>query len=376
MSSPTWDVLRDLAAFRSVSGCAISIYVDLDPSVAPTVPDVETHFHSLLAQADKLADGYAGDHDCKTGLREDLERLRRWWSGSFDRDGVQGLAVFASGLDGLFRPLPLSERVSDVVRLGQELHLAPLAGTVGRGDGALVAMVSREQGRVYRLRSGRLEEVADESDETHGQHQQGGWSQARYERHIDKLVRDHLKAVGGELDRRTRRAGDLQLVVVAPEELRGDLESRLSQEAREAIVGWASAEAHASPAELLDVVRPLLDEGRARRERGTLERWQEEKGRGGRAAAGWEDTLAAAADGRVEVLLLEERADREAWQCPRCGRGSARSGNCPLDGSTLVRRDDGADVAVHGVLAHGGTILSLGSGALGDGEGIGALLRF
>jgi hypothetical protein len=68
---------------------------------------------------------------------------------------------------------------------------------------------------------------------------------------------------------------------------------------------------------------------------------------------------------------------REAWQCPTCGRGSAQSGNCPLDGSTLERSDDGADVAVHGVLTHGGTVVELGPGALGNtAEGIGALLRF
>jgi peptide chain release factor subunit 1 len=354
----------------------VSVYADLDPSASPTAADLETRFNSLLSQAEKAADAFAGDHDCRAALRDDLERLRRWWNDDFDRDGVRGLAVFTAGLDGLFRPLPLSQRVPDKVRLGRELHLAPLAGTVGRGNGALVAVVSREQGRLFRLQDGRLAELADETEETHGQHQQGGWSQANYQRHIEKLVQDHLRAVGGELDRHTRRMTGLQLIMVAPEEMRGDIEGHLSPEAREAIVGWTNAEAHANAKELLEIVRPLLDEGRARREQEALERWREERGRSGRASAGWEATLAAAADARVDVLLLEEGAAREAWQCPRCGRGSAGSGNCPLDGSTLERREDGPDVAVHGVLSHGGTVLQVGTGALGDADGIGALLRF
>src|SRR6185437_2261619 len=153
---------------------------------------------------------------------------------------------------------------------------------------------------------GRLAEEVDESEETQGQHDQGGWSQARYQRHIEKLVRDHLKTVGSELDRRARRTSDLLLVLVAPEEMRGEIEGLLSAEAREALVGWANAEAHASPSELLEIVRPLIDEGVARREAELVERWRSERGRGARASSGWEETLAAASDARVDVLLLEE----------------------------------------------------------------------
>jgi peptide chain release factor subunit 1 len=376
MATLTWNILRDLAAFRSPNGCAVSLYVDLDPSSSPTASDLETRFNSLVSQGEKLAEAHPGDHDCRQGLRQDLGRLRRWWDDDFERDGARGLAVFSSSLDGLFRTLRLSGRVRDGVHLGRGLLLRPLAGAVGRGEGTLVAVVSREQGRVFAYREGRLVEEVDESEETHGQHDQGGWSQARYQRHIGKLVRDHLKTVGGELDRRARRTNDLLLVVVAPEEMRGEIEGLLSAEAREALVGWTSAEAHASPSELLEVARPLIDEGVARREAELVDRWRSERGRGARAATGWEETLAAASDARVEVLLLDESATREAWECPTCGRASARSGNCPLDGSTLERQDDGADVAVHGVLAHGGTVLALGAGALVDADGIAAILRF
>lgn len=376
MATLTWDVLRDLAAFRTSNGCAVSLYVDLDPSASPTAADLETRFNSLLSQAEKLAETHPGDHDCRQALREDLSRLRRWWNDEFDRDGIRGLAVFASSLDGLLRTLRLSARVPDAVHLGRQLLLRPLTGAVGRGDGALVAVVSREQGRVFAYADGRLVEEVDESEETPGQHDQGGWAQARYHRHIEKLVHDHLKTVGGELDRRVRDGGDLVLVGVAPEEMRGEIEALLSAEAREALVGWTNAEAHAGPAELLDVVRPLIDESAARRDAELVERWRGERGRGGRVSAGWEETLAAAFDARVEVLLLEEDANREAWECPACGRGSARSGNCPLDGATLEHRADGADVAVHGVLSHGGTVLALGAGALVDADGIGAVLRF
>lgn len=370
----TTDTLRSLAAFRAGNGCAISIYVDLDPSSMPTIPSVETKFNSLVSEAEKMAESQAGGRDCRLALRDDLRRLRDWWDGELDRDGARGLAIFASSADGFFRTLPLAGGVGDSVHIAPTLCLAPLAGALG-ADGALVAAVSRERGVVYRLEDGRLREVADESEEQPGQHDQGGWSQARYRRHIEHLVQQHLKAVGAEVDRHARRGG-LRIVVVGPEEMRRDFESALSQEAREAVVGWTTAEAHAGPAELLDAARPLLDEARARADREALLRFEELRGRGERAAAGWKQVLDASSDARVEMLLVEEGASARAWECPQCGRASADGGACPLDGAKLEEREDAADLALHGTLAHGGSVVRVGAGALGDGRGVGALLRY
>ncbi|HZT92324.1 MAG TPA: Vms1/Ankzf1 family peptidyl-tRNA hydrolase [Gaiellaceae bacterium] len=371
----TDNVLRELAGFRTPSGCAISIYLDLDPSTAPTIPEVETRFNAALAEAEKLAEEHPRARDCRMALREDLQRIREWWDREFERGGARGLALFASSTDDLFRALPLVGRVADLVRVGHTLTVAPLVGELGL-DGDIVAVVSRERGTVYRLLGGRLVEVVDESEETPGQHHQGGWSQARYQRHIDNLVQQHLKTVGSEIDKRARRGGAPRIAIVAPEETRSELVAALATETREAIVGYATAEAHAGPAELLEAVRPMLDEARARDEEAALERWREAHGRGERSAAGWKQVLDAASDARVSVLLVDESAQREAWNCPECGRASADGGSCPLDGTKLEAVPDAVDLAIHQVLANGGSVVRLGTGALGDVSGIAALLRF
>jgi peptide chain release factor subunit 1 len=371
----TTDTLRGLAGFRAANGCAISIYIDLDPSATPTTPDVQTKFNAVLSEAEKAAEAGSGvGRDCRLAVREDIARIREWWADEFDRDGARGVAVFASSGDGFFRALPLSDGAGDSVHVGPSLHLAPLAGALDR-DGALIAFVGRERGTIYRFEGGRLQEVADESEEQPGRHDQGGWSQARYQRHIENLVQQHLKSVGGTLDEHAR-AGGLRMVVVGPEELRGEFEATLSNEARTSIVGWATAEAHAGPNELLDVVRPLLDEARARSDQEALARFEELHGRGERSATGWKQVLDAASDARVDVLLVEEGARARAWECPQCGRASADGGDCPLDGTKLEERSDAVDLALHRTLAHGGSIVRVGSGALGDARGIGALLRY
>src|SRR3954467_8062954 len=175
----TTSLLRDLAAFRAGNGCALSLYLNLDPSLPPTIPDVDAKFRALLNEAEKLAEDRAAKRDCRVALRGDLERLRDWWDDDFDRDGVvHGLALFTSGADNFFLAVPLPAPVADAICLGDDLLVSPLVGRSGDVD-TMVAVVSREQGRIYRVRGGRLDEIVDESEEQPGQHDQGGWSQAR-----------------------------------------------------------------------------------------------------------------------------------------------------------------------------------------------------
>jgi peptide chain release factor subunit 1 len=379
-ASITWEQLRELAAFRARQGCAVSLYAGLDPSIVPTAGDLASHTRSLLARAERQLDERRAtlSHDERKALARDLERIEAWFDSEFNREGVRGVAVFSAELEDLFLPLLLPWSVADEARISGQLYLAPLVRVVGRDDGALVAYVGRERGDVYRLRAGQLTPLVDETADVPGRHDQGGWSQARYERHIETIVDRHLRDVADVLDRCVRRLGHVRVVLAGPEETRAGFEGLLSPEVRAALVGWAAAEAHVDGPRLLDSARPLLDEWRAGREEELLGRWREEAARNGRAATGWEETLQAASDGRVELLLVQEGADRPAYVCPACGRAQALDGSCPLDGTTLQPADTGLDLAVHQTLTHGGTVEVIGEEHrdLEPVGGVAALLRF
>jgi len=372
----TWSLLRELAGFRAEKGCATSLHVNLDPTDTPTAGDAQARMNALLNAAEKT-DRTDLTHEQRGALKADFERIARWFDDDFDRDGAQGLAVFAAGADNYWRTLALPESIPDNVKVGRNFYLAPLVPLVAHADGTIVAVVGREQGQLYRLRAGRLEEIAEHYDEQPGQHDQGGWSQGRYQRHIEKLVQEHLKGVAEELDRSRRRLHSPKVVLVAGDEMRAEFTDALSNEAREALVGWTQAKSNAGPAELLEAVLPVLEAAEAKDEAETLERWREEAGRNGRAASGWEQTLEAASDARVELLLFQEGSDRQAFRCPACGRAAVSEGSCPLDGTRLEATDSGLDLAVHQTLAHGGAVWAIKyHDDLAPVEGIGALLRF
>jgi peptide chain release factor subunit 1 len=375
----TWDLVRELAAFRAARGCAVSLYLDLDPSVTPTAGDVQSRIRALLDDAERRLNGGRASlgHEARVGLKADLERIDDWFRTEFDRGGKRGLALFADGLDNFWATVDAADPLPDDVRIDRRLYLAPLMPHVGRGDGALVAFVGRERGQVYRLRGGRLEEIADETDDVPGRHDQGGWSQSRYERHIETIVDRHLRRVAGTLDRCVRSLRGVRIVLVGSEEVRPELEAMLAHETRACVLGWTTAEAHADSSALLDAARPLLDEWWARQEAEPLDRWREKAAKKGRAATGWEETLEAASDGRVDLLLVQHGADHPAYECPACGRAQLTDGNCPLDGTRMESRDAGLDVAVHKTLLNGGTVKVIRERHdLEPVGGVAALLRF
>jgi peptide chain release factor subunit 1 len=372
----TWSLLRELATFRAEKGCATSLYLNLDPSEVPTARDADSRMNALLNSAEKT-DRKDLTHEQRGALKADFARIARWFDEEFDRDGAQAVAVFAAGLDNFWSTMALPEPVPDRFKVGHDFFLAPLVPVVARADGTIVAVVGREQGHLYRLESGRLKEIVDHFDETPGQHDQGGWSQARYQRHIEKLVQEHLKGVAEVLDRSRRQLQVPKVVLVCSEEMRSEFTDALSAEVRDAVVGWAPAEAHSGPSQLLEAVTPVLEEAEAQDEAEVLARWREEAGRTARAASGWEQTLEAASDGRVELLVFQEGVDHPAFRCPACGRAAASGGSCPLDGTTLEETDAGLDLAVHQTLTHGGAVWAIRHQQdLAPVEGIGALLRY
>jgi peptide chain release factor subunit 1 len=372
----TWSLLRELAGFRAEKGCAISLCLNLDPSDVPTAGDAQTRMNAMLRAADRT-DRTDLTHEQRSALKADFERIATWFDDEFERDGSQGLAVFAAGLDNFWRTLALPEPVRDSARVSRDFYVSPLVSLVSRGDGTIVAVVGREQGQLYRLRAGRLEEIAAHYDEQPGQHDQGGWSQSRYQRHIEKLVQEHLKGVAQELDRSKRQLQSPKIVLVGSEEVRSEFTDALSAEVRASLAGWTQAQAQAGPAEILQAVTPVLEKAESKDEAEVIERWREEAGRNARAASGWEQTLEASSDARVELLLFQEGADRPAYRCPACGRAAVSEGSCPLDGTRLEPTDSGLDLAVHQTLAHGGAVWAIRHHQdLAPVEGIGALLRF
>jgi peptide chain release factor subunit 1 len=287
--------------------------------------------------------------------------------------------VFCSGRDELFEVVQLPRSVEGRVVIEHSPYIEPMVASLDQRRWAVV-LVSRRDGRMFSGPCDALEERRGFYDEVHGQHDQGGWSQPRYERSVEKEVDDHLRRVAEVIDRSWRRDRFDRLALGGPPEIVPRLEGMLSEEVRGVLVeGRVEIDvATANGDQLRTALGPLAEADQKRLEAEALDRLRAGVGGSGRAVGGPEETLAALNERRVEKLLLAPDFDGHGHRCPSCGLLTADSdGSCPADGTALDDVEHLREAAVEAALAQDAEVMVVRHHAdLGPFRGIGALLRF
>jgi peptide chain release factor subunit 1 len=373
-------VARQLAGKR-LAHPVVSLYLDLDPERFATAPARASQIRSLIDNAAREVDADPGlSHEERLALREDLEQIRSYlMSRRPPFKGARALAVFCSAREGLFEVVQMTRPVEGRVAIERTPYIEPLVrGTYERHW--CVAVISRRSAVIFAGPGDQLGERERIDDQVHGQHDQGGWSQANYQRSIEKDATDHLRRVGERLHRRWRHERFDRLAVGGPVEVVSAFEGLLHEELRSRLAP-ARLEVDISTVnedQVRHAVEKLVEEDRREHERAALDRLAEGVGAGGRGAGGPEQTLAMLNERRVQQLLLEEGFDRHGGRCPRCGLLTVESsGRCPADGSELEVVEHLREAAVESALAQDAEIVVVRHYPdLGPFQGIGAVLRF
>jgi peptide chain release factor subunit 1 len=379
VAPPDPEGLRRLAELQLARPLVLSLYLDLDPSEFATPPARSTAVRSLVDEAERrIREHQELTGKERAGLERCLERAESFLRGA-GTEGAHSAAVFASDAANLFETLALPRSVPSRVAIDQSPLVAPLAGLAQR-ERWCVVLVSRRDGRLFRGSPEGLREVGSVSDDVHGQHDQGGWSQARYQRSVEKEKADHLRHVAGVLFEHYKRQPFERLVVGGPHEVVSDFEGKLHSELRERVCGKIDVDVKtARPEDVLQAAAPMLEELEAAREREALQRLGDGLGAGGRAAAGLDEVLGVLNERRVDTLLLLDRLSAAGTVCPACGcLGPDGLDNCPADGTPLERRDDVVEPAVELALRQSAAVMPVrrSEDELRERGGIAAVLRF
>ena len=374
VTAPDRDRLRRLAELRLDRPVVLSLYLDLDPAEFATPPARATAVRSLLDEAERRVRERSGlPHDDRMALEGALERTRAFLERELPTDGAQAVAVFASQPVDLFETLRLPRSVRSRVAIGHSPLVGPLA-RLARGERWCVALVSRRDARIFRGSPDGLREIEQIHDLVFGQHDQGGWSQARYQRGIEKEKDDHLKNTAEALMRHFKRRPFQRLITGGPREVVADFEQKLHGYLRERLAGRIEVDVdRATPEQVLQAAQPRFDELERERESEALERLGE------RGAWGLGEVLRALNERRVETLLLDEQFSSPGAQCPECGwLGPPEEKRCPADGTALMALDDLTDAAIELALQQSAGLLAVrhNPDALSAHGGVAALLRF
>ena len=374
VSAPDRDQLRSLAELRLDRPVVLSLYLNLDPSQFATPPARKTSVRSLLDDAERrLRDTNGLSHDDKMALHASLERAAGFLENDLPSDGAHGLAVFASEPLDLFEALKLPRSVPNRVAIGHSPLVGPLA-RLARRERWCLTLVNRRDARIFRGSPDGLREVEQIHDDVSGQHDQGGWSQARYQRGIEKEKDDHLKVTCDALLRHFKQQPFERLIVGGPREVTTDFEQKLHHYLRERLAGRIEVDVERSNADqVLEAARPLIEKLEHRRELEALEKLGE------RGACGLDDVLPPLNERRVELLILDEQFGGVIGvQCLVCGWLGLEGDRCPADGSKLVELEDLTEAMIELSVQQSADLLAVHHerGALEDHGGAAALLRF
>jgi peptide chain release factor subunit 1 len=310
-------------------------------------------------------------------VREDVEAIRELLR-AFDFQGAHAVAVFANSGDNLLETFKLPRAVTNTVVIDEAPYIEPLVEMQARALYGVV-LVSRQLGRIFRGSRDRLDEVAVVKDEVHRRHDQGGWSQARYQRSVEKEAQDHLKNTNDELLRLHKRRAFDALFVGAPEAVFADFRERLHPYLSERLAGRIDIDVENTNAdEVQRAAQAVIASYERKLEEETLDRLVAAKNSNGRGATGLDETLEALNEQRVEVLLLEENFDAAGVCCPQCGwLGPQGIAACPADGTATVEREDITDLAVRRALRQSARVVIVRDDDRLEPLGsIAALLRF
>jgi peptide chain release factor subunit 1 len=377
----TTDRLRELAETRCENAKVLSLFVNLDPREFAAPPARATEINAVLDEAERtIRDADHLTHEELTALREDVQRVRERLSGDLTAfEGARGLAIFASRPAGLLEILKLPRPVDAHVAIGDAPVVEPLA-RIGAGELWWLVLVDRRRARLLAGTLDGLVELWRVDDEIHGQHDQGGWSQARYQRSVDKEADDHLRSVEGELHRRLRRTRIAGLLIGGPPETTSQLEAHLHPDVARCLRGRFDVDVWNSSADaVLQAARGKLEELMADRDREVFARVEEGLGTQGRAAAGLESVLPAVHERRIDTLLVQEGLAAAGTRCPQCGwLGATAGGPCPADGTQTTPIDNVVEAAVAATFAQDGRVRFIGptDERLEQLGGIAAALRF
>ena len=300
--------LRRLAGWQARGEHVISAYLDLRPEEGnPQVRSGQVVLRDALRDALRERQAHTPEHQ---SISADAERL----SGHVENEllpSARAAALFAAHADGLFEALTTAETLSNDVTVSARPRLLPLA-QLADFDPAVVALADTNTLRIFASRSGALDEVGlldDESDD-YQQTEAGGWSQARFQRHVEEH-REAFADLAAQALEETARRHDARILLLAVDEVTEPLlRHALSAPMRDLLRGVVRCEMRATLAEVEEVCLPVLEGLRVDDAHDAADRLIGAAEADGMGIFGLDATRRALELGQVLELVLDAGPDR------------------------------------------------------------------
>lgn len=364
--------LRELAS-RHSSGPFLSLYLDTQRGDDAQKDRIRVF---LKNETQKIRDNLGGNgHDA--AVEKGIRQIEQWMEHELAPE-TRGVAIFASPTEDVFIPLQLPVSVEPELAIGTRPHLRQLARVKRRHPRVALAMVDAKYARLFALEFGRILQEIDLADpDMPRRHDQGGWSQANMQRHVQDHIDRHHKEVAETLAKMVEQGHFERVIVSGQDRNLANFRSHLPKRVTERIIGSLHLDIRSSTEEIVKACQELVEEHQMARLTEQLDTLVTAAASAGRGALGNAAVIDAVNQRKLQHLFVAEQASARGWRCTSCQTiGESIPVGCPACGESVITVEliEEFIAASHKEDAEI-DFVPLGS-PLDDAQGVGAILRF
>ncbi len=303
------ELLRRLAELEPSDLPVLSIYLDMRPDATGEAPGRRSGEVVLKDRLREIEKTFLPRGDELDSVRADVERIERYLAEEY-APAAAGLAIFACAGRDLFETVEAGVPFQNQVTAAPLPDLFQLARLLDEQETAVVALVDSNTARLFVSRTGVLEERGgpDEDSVSFQKRSMGGWSQARYQRHIDKHRNDFAGEAATAIEELMEEEGAVRLILAGDEVAITPLRDALTPRTAALATEVLRVHIRTPRDELLRDVAPVLAQAEADDAHSAAERLIGAVRADGLGVVGLERTQAALAQGQVDELLLDPAA--------------------------------------------------------------------
>lgn len=245
------------------------------------------------------------------------------------------VAIFASDAHGYMKVVQLPNPLPNMLVVDSSPYIRPLAEMTGEWEPFTLVLINTNHVKLFLVSCGTITKKEEKSFDVMNKHKKGGWSQARFQR----LRKGSIHSFFSEIISYVKATAEGDIIIAGPGQAKHEFKRLLPEHMRRSVVAVLDSD--------MDDEQHLFSESlaimaeRERKEQQTLmEHIKREILKDGLAAYGVDETLEAAREGRVEVLVVEKGYTERGWLCEHCqNAGRGRMERCPVCSGRTSRVD-------------------------------------
>ena len=205
--------LERLAAFEPAPYPVVSLYLNTQAGQHGR----DQHQAFIRKEFKARSRTYAAGSPDRDSLERDLEKIARYLETEL-QPSANGVAIFACSAGELFEAIQVTAPIDQHwLHIGDQPHLYPLARLEAKYPRYAALLTDTNTARILVFAAGELVRESEVQGVKTRRTSEGGWSQARFQRHISNFHLHHAKEVVEALDRIVEAEGINHIILACDE---------------------------------------------------------------------------------------------------------------------------------------------------------------